>query len=235
MHRTPLGSDSLPSRANGSVVKRVLIVDDHPFMRRGLAELLAAQPGLEICGEAGDTHAALECIESGDPDLAIIDISLGHGSGGLELIKRIKAQAPRVRMLVSSVHDEKLYAERAIRAGALGYVNKSEPPETMLEALHTVLEGKVYVSQEMTDHVMRRIMEHDGKSPASIVDALSDRELEVFEMVGHGISTREIAEQLHLSVKTIDAHRQNIKAKLVLRNSNELVRCAVQWTMEQAC
>lgn len=210
---------------------RVLIVDDHPIVRRGLAELISDEPDLEICGEAADSTEALRLIDSARPDLIVIDISLQNGNG-IELIKQIKARDQGIKMLVSSMHDESLFAERALRAGALGYVNKAEAAENIVEAIRVVLSGKVYVSSRLADRMLHRLVGGDENLERSAIDSLSDRELEVFEFIGKGQTTRQIAMKLHLSPKTVESHRENIKRKLNLANATELTRYAVEWVLE---
>jgi DNA-binding NarL/FixJ family response regulator len=211
--------------------RRVLIVDDHALVRSGLSELIGHEAGLEVCGEASDAATALTKVKETQPDIVIVDIMLKEGSG-VELIKQIRALDPSIRMLVTSMHDERLYAERVLNAGAMGYVSKQEPAEKVIQAIRQVLAGRVYVSEQMADRVLRRVS-HGAEDPKqSPLDALSDRELEVLNLIGQGLSTRQIAEQLHLSVKTIDTYREHIKSKLNLKTANELVRYAVAWTLD---
>ncbi|MBN2578814.1 MAG: response regulator transcription factor [Pirellulales bacterium] len=210
---------------------RVLIVDDHPIVRRGLTELISQEPDLEVCGEAADTAEALALLETVYPDAAIIDISLKSGHG-LELIAQIKAKNENIRMLVSSMHDELLFAERALRAGALGYLPKQEPIEKLIEALRQVLRGEIYLSPRMANRMMHVLI---GQSvDGDPIKSLSNRELEVFEMIGQGMTTQNIARKLELSAKTIETHREKIKSKLNLKNSAELNRRAVQWVLENS-
>lgn len=217
--------------AEKSVV-RILIVDDHPVVRHGLAQLLQQQSDLQIVGEASNAPEALKQIELVNPDLVIVDVSLAGGSG-IELIKQIKARDPNIKMLVQSFHDESLYAERALHAGAMGYVNKQVATTKIIEAIRQVLRGEVYLSSPMANRMLRRVVGGQDELKRSSMDTLSDRELEVFDLIGKGMTTRDIAEKLHLSPKTIETHRENIKTKLKLRNSVELVRHAVQWAMEE--
>jgi len=207
---------------------RILIVDDHPIVRQGLKRLIDQHADLVVCAEASDGHEALEAIRASKPDAAIVDIMLAEASG-IELIKDIKARYPDVAILVLSYHDEVIYAERALRAGAAGYIMKDESAEELVNALCRVLSGAVYLSEGMASRMLTQLV--GGASPAagSPVERLTDRELEVFEMIGRGKSTREIAEALHLSVKTIESHRAHIKEKLGLETGTELVRYAVTW------
>lgn len=209
----------------------VFIVDDHPLVRHGLIQLIEGEPDLQICGDAADGAEALRRIAEIKPDLTVIDISLQDGSG-IELIKQIKEKSPDTRMLVSSMHDESLYAERALSAGAMGYVSKESPVEMLLEAMRQVLSGRIYLSSRMADRVLHRAVHRSEEKLRSPLDTLSDRELEVLSLIGRGLSSRQIAEMLHLSVKTIDTYREHIKSKLDLKNANELVRYAVAWTLQ---
>ena len=210
---------------------RIFIVDDHPIMRQGLALLINHEPDLEMCGEAADARAALSGVLEAKPDLVIIDISL-PGKNGLELIKDLKASADRVLMLVHSMHDESLYVERVLRAGAHGYIMKQEGGKKVMDAIRKVLRGEIYVSPEMSGKILEIF---SGRRPSSTdpVEALSDRQFEIFQMIGQGKGTRAIAEGLNVSVKTIDAHRAHIKEKLGLKSGNELVRFAVRWVENQ--
>jgi DNA-binding NarL/FixJ family response regulator len=210
---------------------KVLIVDDHPIVRRGLAELISQEPDLEVCGEAADIDEALALVDSAPPDAAIIDISLKSGQG-LELIGQIKAKNKNVKMLVSSVHDELLFAERSLRAGALGYLPKDESTEKLLEALRRVLRGEIFLSPRMANRMIHHLVGQPTEEDP--IKSLSNRELEVFEMIGQGMTTQNIARKLKLSAKTIETHREKIKTKLNLKNSAELSRRAVQWVLENA-
>ncbi len=207
---------------------KVLLVDDHPIVRRGLAKLLDERTGIEVVGEAGDAAEALDHIAKNRPDLVIVDISL-KDVGGIELIKQIRALDKDIRLLVCSMHDEKLYAERVLQAGALGYINKETATERIFDAIEQVMAGRVYLSPEMSEHLLSRMVGGEPASDKTSMETLSDRELEVFELIGRGMTTRQIAEKLHLSVKTIETYRENLKIKLNLANSPELIRAAVQW------
>jgi DNA-binding NarL/FixJ family response regulator len=211
---------------------RVLIVDDHPFMRRGLAQTINDMDEMTVCGEASDKAEGLQKVEELTPDLVVVDISLGDGSG-IELIKEIKSRWPNTKMLVSSMHDESLFAERAIRAGALGFVNKGESSETFVEALRKVKDGNIFLSSRMTDYVLNQFVNSPEEPRKSRIDSLSDREIEVFELIGRGMITKQIAAKLELSPKTVETYREHIKMKLNLANGTELTRHAVQWVLEQ--
>jgi DNA-binding NarL/FixJ family response regulator len=210
----------------------ILLVDDHPLVRAGLRSLIEDEPDLSVCAEAGSVRDATAAARDASPDLAIIDISLEDGSG-IERIKRLKAQLPEMKMLVASVHDEALFAERAINAGAQGYVNKHQDIEQILAAIRTVLAGRVYLSETMVERVISGFAMNKEPGTSSIAD-LTDRELAVFDLIGQGLSTSQIAERLRLSVKTVETHREKIKRKLQLTSGTDLVRYAVQWQLEQA-
>jgi DNA-binding NarL/FixJ family response regulator len=210
---------------------RVLLVDDHPLVRRGLADVIAREPDLEACGEAGDIQEALVAVERTTPDVVVIDLTLKTGHG-IELIETLKSRHPQLKTLVSSMHDEMLFAERVLRAGAMGYVSKQEPPETLLQAIRQVLGGEVYLSPRMTGRLLRQMAR--GTSPQTDpVDDLSNREIEVYEMIGQGLTIQQIAMRLHLSPKTVETHREKVKQKLNLKSSAELNRRAVQWVLER--
>jgi DNA-binding NarL/FixJ family response regulator len=211
----------------------VLIVDDHAFLRRGLAQIIDDMPEVNVCGEAAGVSETLDKMRRLQPDVVIVDISLGDGNG-LELTKEIKSQWPDVKVLVSSMHDEALFAERALRAGAMGYVSKSDDVECFITALRRILDGQVYLSPRMTDRLLTRVVAGSQESASSPLERLSDRELEVFEMIGRGLSTKQIASKLDLSRKTVETYREHIKTKLSLRNGSELTQHAVQWVLEQA-
>jgi DNA-binding NarL/FixJ family response regulator len=213
---------------------RILIVDDHPMMRQGLAALINNEPDLAICCEAQNAAEAMEAIATKNPDMVLADITLPDKSG-LELIKDIQALHPGMRVLVISMHDESLYAERVLRAGGRGYIMKQEGGKRLMEGIRQVLAGQIYVSEKMS----RRILElfsgqHASSNGSSPVEKLTDREFEVFEHIGTGKSTRDIAEKLHLSVKTVEVHRLHIKDKLAIRTAPELIRYAVRWVESRA-
>jgi DNA-binding NarL/FixJ family response regulator len=209
---------------------RILIVDDHPLVRAGFAQLIGDCPDLEVCGEAADMSEALRQIDASSPQLAIIDLSLAGGSG-LDLIERIKSRNKDILMLVASMHDETLYAERVLAAGARGYINKQEAQESIIRAIRQVLAGKVYLSETMTERLLSGMV--DMRAEKRDIDSLSNRELQVFELIGEGVSSSQIATQLNLSVKTIETHQANIKKKLGLGSAHELNQRAIRWVMDQ--
>lgn len=211
---------------------KVFIVDDHPLVRQGLAQIIGSQEDLEVCGEAEDSSSAMRGIDNTNPDVVIVDISL-QGNNGLELIKNLKAIYEKLPILVFSMHDEGIYAQRALRAGAKAYVMKKESSDKIVEAIRKILKGEIYVSPRVADQVLHQIVNGPSNTSASPVDRLTDRELEVVQLIGRGLSTREIAESLHLSVKTIESHRAHVKEKLNLRNATELVQFSVQWVDQQ--
>ena len=216
--------------------KRILLVDDHSILRQGLANVLNQQAGLVICGEAGTPTEALRAAEHLQPDLALVDLSM-EGGGGIELLKDLRVRQPRLLTLVLSMHDEALYAERALRAGARGYVMKHEKLDRLLLAISRVLAGQIYVSDKVAAHAVQRLAVGStaGAAPETpvaddgYVERLTDRELQGFRLIGRGLGTRLIAETLHLSRKTIESHREHIKGKLGLRDGSELIQRAIQW------
>lgn len=210
---------------------RVLIVDDHPLFRHGVADLIESEPGLDICGEADSAPLALEAIRTLKPDLVIADISL-RGANGIDLVKSIKSEHPRLPVLVLSMHDENLFAARALRAGARGYVMKQEALERVLGAIHTVLAGELYVSPTMSMRMIKEYV-HGQTNGAPVTDKLTDRELEILQLIGEGRGVRNIAHELHLSVKTVETHRARIKEKLHFTSAREVARFAVQWVHDQ--
>jgi len=212
--------------------KRILIVDDHPFMRAGLAQLIDKQPGLTVGGEAGDPAAALTELAKGGVDLVLTDITM-PGRSGIEFIKDVVAVYPGLPILVVSMHDELIYAERVLRAGARGYIMKEAGGENLLAALRQVLSGLVYVSPKMSARILDNLSGRRPRGSHSPIEKLTDREFEVFQLIGQGKSTRDIAKQLHLSSKTVDVHRGHIKEKLELKDVTALVRHAVRWVETQ--
>jgi DNA-binding NarL/FixJ family response regulator len=206
---------------------RIVLVDDHPMVRERLAEVINREPDLSICGEAEDRGGALEVIEREKPRLAIVDLTLKR-SNGLDLIKDLRVMHPDLLILVLSMQDENLYAERVIRAGAHGYITKQEATRKILDAIRQVMAGKVFLSEEISADILSRML---GKSRGAMrsLDVLSDRELQVFGLVGEGFGTRQIAEQLGLDVKTVETYRTRIKEKLELKDASELLRQAIAW------
>lgn len=212
---------------------RVFLVDDHPIVRQGLIKLIEQEEELEVCGEAGSVREALDQIQEMAPDVILVDISL-EDSNGLELIKTIDDLGLQIPTLVLSMHDESLYAEHALKAGASGYVMKQAASNTLIQAIEKVLDGEIYVSKAMSSQMLKMAFRSNGEKQRSGTEALSLRELEVFDLIGRGNSTREIAEQLKLSVKTIETYRAHIKEKLQLRSGTELMQRAIHWVENES-
>lgn len=221
---------AIPPETEGHSDQRrsILIVDDHPMLRRGLASLIESEPDLTVCGEAATRTAALDAIRASPPDLVIVDLMLGD-SHGLDLVKDMKIRHPEIPALVLSMHDEALYAERSLRAGARGYVTKQELDDTLLTAIQRVLAGDIYMSGKLQARFVADFIAGHTLKTRSAFDGLSDRELEVFRLIGQGRGTRQIAEALHLSIKTIECHREHLKQKLRLESGAELAQRATQW------
>jgi DNA-binding NarL/FixJ family response regulator len=212
--------------------KKILLVDDHPFMRAGLAGLIDRQPDLMVCGEAGNPVEAFHAIEKMKPDLVLTDLTM-PGRSGLEFVKDLRAVEPEITILIVSMHDEVVHAERALRAGARGYIMKEAGGENLLAAIRQVLRGEVYVSPRMSARILEGLSGAKPRGSSSPIEKLTDREFEVFQLIGQGKSTRDIATQLHLSPKTVDVHRANIKEKLGLTDVTALIRHAVRWVETQ--
>jgi DNA-binding NarL/FixJ family response regulator len=213
---------------------KVLLVDDHPILRKGLGQLINAESDMLVCGEAEDSPKAFEAVGALNPDVMVVDISL-KGGNGIELIKNVKARYPDLAVLVLSMHDEALYAERALRAGSLGYIMKEEAIEQVLVAIRRVLTGDIFLSDKMKSRMLQQLTGTSrAKGITNPIESLTDRELEVFRMIGEGRSTRQIAGELHLSVRTVEAYREYIKGKLNLKNSTELVQHAFHWVHHEA-
>ena len=209
---------------------RVLLVDDHPIVRQGLALLIDREPDLCVCGEAESAHSAFHAIATLLPDLVVLDISLS-GPDGLDVLKEIRMKTTNLPVLILSMHDESIYAERAMRAGANGYIMKQEATEKVLVAIRRILQGEVYVSDRLTSTMLQQYVRGASQAKTSPLVNLTDRELEVFRLIGEGHGTRQIADELHLSVKTIESYQAHIKEKLALRNARELVQHAIEWTV----
>ena len=209
-------------------------MDDHPILRKGLAQMINMEQDLTVCGEAEDAGKAFELVGTLQPDVAVVDISLKTGNG-IELVKNVKARYPELPILVLSMHDESLYAERALRAGSLGYIMKEEATEQVLVAIRRVLKGEIFLSEKMKSRMLQQLTTGGrNKVVVSPIENLTDRELEVFRLIGEGRSTRQIAGELHLSVRTVEAYREYIKSKLNLRNATELVQHAFHWVHHEA-
>ncbi len=223
-HRTPARSVRTKHR--------VFVVDDHPIVRQGIALLIDQEPDLEVCGEAEEAESALAAIAASRPDVVVLDISL-PGPDGIDFLKTLRATDPALPVLVLSMHDESVYAERAIRAGANGYIMKQEATENVLVALRRILRHEMYVSDRMASAMLRQLASGAGRTGQAPIERLSDRELEVFRLIGGGHGTRKIADELHLSVKTVESYQAHIKEKLALQSSRALVQRAIEWRLEE--
>jgi DNA-binding NarL/FixJ family response regulator len=211
---------------------RVFVVDDHPIVRQGLALLVNREPDLTVCGEAEDAHTAIQSVITAKPDILVLDISL-NGPDGLDLLKNIRSRHPELPVLILSMHDESIYAERALRAGAQGYIMKQEATDKVLVALRRILAREIYVSERIANRMLQHYIGSPAAGKSSSIADLTDRELEVFRLIGEGHSTRQIAEELHISVKTVESYQAHIKEKLSLRSARELVQHAIQWTISE--
>lgn len=221
---TNLPKPPVPERGK----RKVYLVDDHAVVRNGLAQLINLTPDLAVVGEASSAEEALERLDAANPDIAIVDLTLGDMSG-MELLKHLKTRRPQLPVLVLSMHDESFYAERCLRAGARGYIMKKEAIEQVEQAVRQILDGKVYLSQKMSDHLLLTLARGDAAKSGSPLNLLSDRELEVFECIGRGLGATEIARKLHLSVKTIESYQAKLKEKLHLKDSAQLFQTALHW------
>lgn len=209
---------------------RVLLVDDHPIVRQGLGLLIEREADLTVCGEADCAHSAFQAISTLQPDIVVLDISL-NGPDGLDVLKEIRMKTANLPVLILSIHDESIYAERAMRAGANGYIMKQEATEKVLVAIRRILQGEVYLSDRLTNAMLQHYVRGESPAKTSPLVNLTDRELEVFRLIGEGRGTRQIADELHLSVKTIESYQAHIKEKLALRNSRQLLQHAIEWTV----
>lgn len=227
MNSTHKPQNNVPPRKS-----RILVVDDHPIVRQGLALLINQEADLVVCGEAEEAMGAMHVLASSKPDVLIVDISL-NGPDGLDLLKNIRNLHPTLPVLILSMHDESIYAERALRAGANGYIMKQEATEKVLVALRRILGGEIYVSDCIANRMLKHYITGSGTLRNSSIADLSDRELEVFRLIGEGHGTRQIAGELHLSVKTVESYQAHIKEKLSLRSARELMQHAIQWNMNE--
>jgi DNA-binding NarL/FixJ family response regulator len=226
-------SETMRPEKTTAAKARVLIVDDHPLTRAGLVYMINQEPDLIVCGEAENAAQTLNLLGSSQPDLLLLDLTL-PGKSGLELIKDVKAMYPELPILVISMQDESLYVDRVLRAGARGYITKHEKSEKLMGAVRQVLRGKIYVSEHMSAHILEMFSGGHKTSERSAIEQLSDREFEVFELLGAGLSAHEIGKKLHLSAKTVDAHRANIKKKVKIKSGSELISYAARWIANQA-
>jgi DNA-binding NarL/FixJ family response regulator len=221
---------------NKAVVKdgkevRIVIVDDHPIVRQGLKELIERDKDILVCGDAGDTKGAIRVIAKHEPDLALVDISLNGTSSGIDLIRAIRDRFPAIKTLVLSMHDELTFAERAIRAGAGGYIMKKEATRNIIQAIRKVMQGGIYLSEEMSGRIINKLLHANPDAVDMTIEKLSNKQLDVFQLIGKGFKTGEIAKKLNISANTVESHRRHIKEKLGLNNSAELTHHAVQWSL----
>jgi DNA-binding NarL/FixJ family response regulator len=220
-----------PNPQPSTRVARILLVDDHPLIREGLARLISRQQDMEVCAEATNAHEALQVAAAHKPEVAIIDLTLGEDDG-MDLVKDFRIRFPDIKPLVLSVHDENFYAERALRAGAVGYIMKQERLQTVVEAIRKALQGEVYLSPHMTARTMRLYSGRARPEDTSPIDALSDRAFQIFRLIGEGLGPTDIARRLHISVKTVETHREHIKTKLNIDDATMLRQCAIQWVQK---
>ncbi len=232
-HAGPQSHSKTAPRHGAKKKVRILLVDDHPLVRLAVGDTLRAEPDLEVCGEAADRNGALKEMASAKPDLAIVDLSLKN-SDGFELIKDLRARFPKTSVLVLSMQEETIQAERVVRAGASGYISKLEAPPKLLEAVRKVLNGEVYWSERAASEVASRIARHRGGAKAFPADPLSDRERQIFEMIGTGTSTAQISAALHIDVSTVETYRSRMKEKMHLKDSTELLQAAIRWNLLNA-
>lgn len=225
-------STPTPTPAPAQTRRRVLLVDDHPMMRAGLAHLIERQPDLTVCGEAANPVEAITVLPAANPEIVLADLTM-PGRSGLEFVKDVLALTPTLPILIVSMHDEAVFAERALRAGARGYIMKEAGGEAVVAAIRQILRGEIYVSAAMSTRILEGLSSKKPRGSASPIEKLSDREFEVFQLIGQGKSTRDIATQLHLSTKTVDVHRSHLKEKLELKDSTSLIRYAVRWVETQ--
>lgn len=215
------------------MVTNILLIDDHEMVRTGLRSILAAQADLHVCAEASSLQEAIAAAESHQPQLALVDLQLNHGNG-IEAVQELKSRYPGIRLLVVSMHDENLYAERALRAGAHGYICKTEAAVNLINAIHRVMDGRHYVSESVNERILSNASGDDAEFPESRIGLLSDRELQTFELIGDGMTAREISGKLGVAVKTVNTFRENIKAKLKIESANRLTRVAIEWKLTGA-
>jgi DNA-binding NarL/FixJ family response regulator len=232
MIKTDVSANLKSQNHTGPRKNRILVVDDHPIVRQGLALLINQEADLVVCGEAEEAMGAMHVLASSKPDILIVDISLS-GPDGIDLLKNIRNLYPTLPVLILSMHDESIYAERALRAGANGYIMKQEATEKVLVALRRILAGEIYVSDRIANKMLKHYITGSSTIRQSSIADLSDRELEVFRLIGEGHGTRQIAEELHLSVKTVESYQAHIKEKLSLRSARELMQHAIQWNMNE--
>lgn len=213
---------------------RVFVVDDHPIVRQGIRMILEEEGTMEVCGESGNANDAIRLISNEHPDIVLVDISLEGTASGIDLVGSLKKRFPSIPCLIISMHDDSLYAERAIMAGARGYVMKNEMEDVIVSAINTILNGELYLKQNTSLKIVSKLLHGSGEEQKSSIDSLTDREFDIFRLLGQGFGTRKIANKLNISVNTVETHRRNIKKKLDLHDSDELVMYAIRWGMESS-
>ncbi|MDY6932794.1 MAG: response regulator transcription factor [Spirochaetota bacterium] len=211
----------------------IVLVDDHPIIREGIKQVVEKADDLKVCGGASDASEAMVLINKHKPDIVIVDISLGGSINGIDLVRSIRERFPEVYTLMLSMHEESLYAERAIRAGARGYIMKEVAPKNIIDAIRTVLKGDLYISDILSKKIIDKLIHGSVDTDGLSIDTLTDREFEIFQLIGNGFSTKEIAKKLNLSIYTVESHRRNIRTKMKLNNSAELTKHAIQWIIMQ--
>jgi DNA-binding NarL/FixJ family response regulator len=212
--------------------KKIIIVDDHPIVRQGLKTIIEEENDLEVCGETGNANEAIRMISKLNPDLALVDISLEGNANGLDLVKSMHKRYPAIKALVMSMHDDKIYAERAIMAGAKGYIMKSEVSDDIINAIRSVLKNELYLKASTSLNIVSKVFQNSSERSKSSIDRLTDREFEILTLLGKGLGTRKIAHELNISVNTVETHRRHIRKKLNLKDSDELVSYAIQWYLD---
>ncbi len=212
---------------------KIILIDDHPIVRQGLKQIIEIEKDFIVCGEAGNANDAIKLAGELLPDLMVVDISLDGDINGIELVKALKDRFPKIHTLVLSMHNEALYAERAIRAGARGYIIKKEATKNIVDILRKIMNGEIFLSESVSGKIIGKLLHGSSDTVGSSIGSLTDREFEVFQLIGNGFTTREISEKLNLSINTVESHKRNIKEKLQLKSSTELVKHAVQWTLSQ--
>ena len=223
-----------PTTTNSNQAIKIVLVDDHPIVRKGIREVLENSGTIKVVGEASSSDEAIKLLNKTEPDLMIVDIIIEGSSNGIDLIKSVSERMPMIKCLVMSMHDESMYAERAIRAGARGYLMKDIAPRNIIEAVHTVMNGELYLKNETMKTLVDKLLTRNGIPVETSTDILSDREFEVFRLIGNGFSAKEISRQLNVSVHTVDCHRRNIKKKLKVRYSSDLLKYAIQWVLSSS-
>lgn len=225
--------DNMAMVEKTNIIKNILIVDDHPLLRQGIKQVIELEEDLKVCGEASTANEAIDLINRNRPDIVIVDITLAGNVNGIELIKSLNERFPDIKTLVLTMHDESLYAERAIRAGARGYIMKEVASKNIINAIRTILKDELYLSEQISKKIIDKLVRGSADTIGISVENLSNREFEIFQLIGNGFSTKEMAKKLNLSIYTVESHKKNIKEKLKLKNSSDLAKYAIQWVIIQ--